>query len=163
MYKCIILVVFTVLTACGQENTSSLEGFYRKVDDELEPFVKTFENEWGKDISFRVKLSIIPPDEGNERRAGVCYQWQSGKKIAIIDLDFYYTRTEKQVEQVVMHELGHCALNKGHDDTNWKIDSIIMPNSIMRSWAFNQNEAVKYETYWNRYMDELFDRNEFKD
>jgi predicted SprT family Zn-dependent metalloprotease len=153
-----VLVFMLVLTACGQENAPSLTGYYRQVDSELEEYVQLFEKEWGKEIDFQVKISTIPVENEESKKAGVCYVWTTGKKIAVIDTEFFATRTKNQIEQVVMHELGHCALNKKHDDTTWNFERYRFPNSVMRSYAFNRSEAEQYAVHYHRYMDELFDR-----
>lgn len=156
--KKLVLLLATILTACGQENASSLTGFYRQVDDGLEEYVQVFENEWGKSIDFKVEISTIPVEKEEDKKAGICYVWANGKKIATIDTEFFSTRTKNQIEQVVMHELGHCALNKGHNDKVWTLQNLTLPDSVMRSWAFNRREAEQYITHYHRYMDELFDR-----
>lgn len=153
-----VLLLALMLASCGQEDAPSLTGFYREVDSQLEEHVQLFEREWGKDIDFKVEISTIPVENKEDKKAGVCYTWTTGKKIVVIDTEFFATRTKTQIEQIVMHELGHCALNKDHDNTTWTFERFILPNSVMRSYAFNRSEAEQYITHFHRYMDELFNR-----
>ncbi len=156
-----LMLLLTLTAGCGRDyytydgfDVTGEAGQTRIVDVELEAYVQKFESEWGQRISFRVKVSDIP-----EGKVGMCTTWTNGDKLAEVDRVYVDLSTPNQVEQVVMHELGHCALGRGHDNGTWTFSGLILPDSVMRSYAFTVSESNYYGSEHSRYMDELFHRN----
>ncbi len=158
---CFLILLSALATGCGTDyythegfDVTGEAGQTRIVDVELEAYVQKFEGEWGRLINFRVKISDL-----EEGKAGLCTVWENGDKLAEVDRSFVNTSVSNQVEQVVMHELGHCALGRGHDNSTWVFSGLILPDSVMRSYAFSVPESNYYGSEYGRYMDELFHRN----
>ena len=87
-----------------------------------------------------------------QKYAGVCLVYSNGYREIQINSDYWYSYTPEQKEQLVYHELGHCVLNKEHDNTLREN----CPNSIMRSYMFNTYEINEcYLPEHNHYMENL--------
>lgn len=115
------LILLTLASSCGP-NTPII------VDDALAPYVHKFE----KDIDVRVSnVSVgFGPTSGNV--VGKCLLHGSYRKITI-KKDYWDSVSEVQKEQLMYHELGHCALGLGHEDG---LLSNYCPASIMYPFAF---------------------------
>lgn len=83
---------------------------------------------------------------------GVCYYGQTPR----IVLNTYYWQwlNDLDREQLVFHELGHCVLNRDHND-QWITapDGNYIQASVMNAYDF---EWWKYDLYHDFYMRELF-------
>lgn len=88
---------------------------------------------------------------------GVCYINQN--KI-FLNPNFWFSpnTTNSKRELVLFHELGHCSLQRLHEDGEiYTIDTgMLIEQSIMNSYAI---EHVQYEKNHNYYINELFDEN----
>lgn len=157
MNKAILLIVLgLVSTSCGPLAPSTVKT-KRTVDTDLEPYVQMFEKEYGKEIDFSVSLNEI--SEGSEDGStyvGICRKWTTGRREVEIDVNFYYDATENQLKQAVMHELGHCVLDREHDDTIWYVDGLKLKRSVMSTYVFSKWAADKFVYYYDNYIDELF-------
>lgn len=124
----------------------------REVVSELEVYVQKFESYHGKKITFPVRFNKL---EG--KAVGICYSWSDGQRLVEIDKEFFNRSTSDAIEQVVLHEMGHCVLDKGHEDrtTTFVDETKQYPKSIMRSYAFNEEELLVYKKYLDYYIKEL--------
>lgn len=65
---------------------------------------------------------------------------------------------EEQCEALIFHELGHCVMNKSHDDS-LMVHNKACPNSIMRSYIFNTYEIDNcYKPEYNHYLENIITR-----
>lgn len=134
------------------------------VAHEFDELVYRFEDDTG------IRVEDIPISFGDLRGgvAGTCYVWRFGHKKSFkeikIDREYYERIKDKscKLEQLVYHELGHCVLERDHDDTVVYYDDTLkypyssMPTSIMRSHAFNSWECEQYYTpHHDYYIQEL--------
>lgn len=62
-------------------------------------------------------------------------------------------RGELSIKQTMNHELGHCVLNLGHNDS---VAANGYPQSIMNSWEFASWMGTTYLAYEKFYLDQLF-------
>ena len=72
--------------------------------------------------------------------------------LVIVNAKWWQSASEGQREALVMHELGHCVLERGHNNA---YNSISAPESIMNAYLL---DARQYETHREYYLDELFGR-----
>ena len=83
---------------------------------------------------------------------GTCY-YSAFRNYIEIDKNYWDEFNAAEKEQIIYHELGHCALGRiGHTIgyTNW------CPNSIMNTYAFSPWEIENcYIPYHNKYINEL--------
>lgn len=82
-------------------------------------------------------------------RVGVCIKYYSGKREILINETAWNEFSDVKKEILIFHELGHCALDREHDDSlynNYK-------TSLMNSILIDEN---LYYNYTNNYIDELF-------
>ena len=80
------------------------------------------------------------------------------KRVIKVDRKWYLEEntTFGKVFQVVLHELGHCALFKGHTKGVVILKDLVCPKSIMRPDAFSQKEVDKcLMDNWSYYEYEL--------
>lgn len=130
------------------------------VDEELVPFYESFAEEAAKrGVIFDNAQEQIEgyiqsiPDEGV---LGACRRNEDNEESPQIFLDrpYWKTATTLEKEYVMFHELGHCFLKLGHDDS---VDSIGDCNSIMASGLsgcrVNYNPTSREEL-----LDELFSK-----
>ena len=119
------------------------------VDPELAVYAKTFEDD------MEVSTSNITMQFGylDDDLAGLCRSWSNGDREITIEPEYWKELNYIEREELMYHELGHCAMNLDHNDA-----MIVDPNngmsieaSIMNSYFF----GIKYN--WNSY------RNEYKE
>ena len=71
----------------------------------------------------------------------------------MIDIDFWNSASESAREMIVFHELGHCFLQRGHNDNKQDDGTCV---SIMRS---GKGGCIDFYTSSNRgsLLDELYE------
>ena len=108
----------------------------------LEKFRATGDNFVYYDIKF--ELAYLP---GNE--IGTCHMAASKKQQRIISIDtsFWFQASDLAREQLIMHEMGHCDLDKHGHDT----DGIMRPTQLGDSY---------YETWRFQLLRDLFEKSE---
>jgi SprT-like family len=145
-----IIIILLFLVSCGKVNDM------RAMDGELvhksEPIFNTLARKFENEFNVAVKVPIIFSTTLERNIAGVCLVYSTGYREIQISRQVWFNQSEEQREQLVYHELGHCVLNKGHDDTTMGE----CPNSIMRSISFNDWEIDNcYIPDYNHYMEDL--------
>lgn len=127
----------------------------RTVDWELEPFVQSFEEAYKNKIDFKVS-------KGTTERPviGYCRNYGENKgRLVVIDEQFMNEGSYAQIEVLVWHELGHCALGKGHDDTVKYLNGYgYVPFTVMQSFVFSAYQAKIFEEQKQYYIDNLFNK-----
>lgn len=147
--KILILVLF--LTSCGkfQDFVQNNEKGTRKQSD------ATFDSLKNKFATLVGKKVNVPITFANLEypKAGVCYIYSDGYREVNVDRKSWDSFSSEQREQLIFHELGHCVLNKGHDNS---ILDAFCPKSIMRSYMFNLNEIDDcYKPNYDHYIQNL--------
>lgn len=86
---------------------------------------------------------------------GVCIQYDNGQKEIIIRESAWNSYSSVKQEILIFHELGHCALNREHDEEKYKGFKL----SLMHPNLLNQ---IDYNDLYYDYLDEFFSRNKDK-
>ena len=147
--KVLNIMMLSLILSCGQLIQKDPRTAYR-TDDEFLPYIQRFEVEWGSKI---VDIPIVFWDL-DEGIAGVCRIWNTGHREILIDHRYWrilpYSR-----EQLIFHELGHCALGQMKHRNAYITQGC--KESIMHDTIFSEDqmENCYYEEY-SYYMDELF-------
>lgn len=122
------------------------------VDNRLVPYVEHF-------LSYQnntVKMVPIHIKNLDKNRAGTCRVWNDGKKEIIINKSFFDQNSDdpKLIESTVLHELGHCILERGHDSSRIEFQGEIIVKSLMYPYIFS--DSSDYESNQEYYLEELF-------
>lgn len=92
---------------------------------EFEPFVKSFEDEYFKDAS--PILMLLTDDVTPATAVGTC----DGGYTVRIRTSFWLISSTLTKKALIYHELGHCLLRRGHNDTTYTDGC---PKSIMNPY-----------------------------
>ena len=156
MRNLIVALFILVLVSCGHQQTGHVVYNSDKVnkggptDIEFENYIVDFEIRTGADVSH---VPVQFGDLDNDR-VGVCYSWASGARKIVIDRNQWYNRiTELQREALMWHELGHCGLNFGHNDTVRpdRCPVHIMNWQLISHFCYNKN----YDDYIRRFLEDM--------
>lgn len=99
------------------------------IDDEFHPYVQKFEQEWGHQVTNVdiVFVAFLPGTTAAECFQTIGSAYQRYVRVA----KDKWTRYPPELKEIlIFHELGHCSLNKKHNDY---FDSSGRPLSIMNS------------------------------
>lgn len=142
-----------VILGCQKESITITELF---IDEELAPYLERFQEEAatrGITIDFAAAgISAFLEDIEEESVSGQCRHQSDGSHQLVIDTGFWRQATEVRKEFVVFHELGHCALGRGHLDTSLADGTCA---SMMHSGLSGCRNAYNNLTR-SYYLDELF-------
>lgn len=144
-------ILFPLFVSCGKNDLLNMQGEPKKQETEkvFLNYVKNFE-----DVNGKIKTSII---FGNleSPRVGVCKKWNNSSYREIqIDREYWNNASELSRKQLILHELGHCELNREHEDS---FLSDNCPTSVMRSYTFFNSELSNcFEPNFKYYLEELF-------
>jgi len=145
-----ILLVTLVVGSCVEEPRQIEDNIDIELIEYFERFVAEADKRgirvtWEEGIQASIKEVIGAP-------VGQCLTYESGLRQINIDIDYWSMSNSIQKEFLVFHELGHCLLQRSHDDTS---GSDGYCRSIMSS-----GEGFCRENYTSRtrddYLDELF-------
>lgn len=150
-YGIIAAVLFTM--ACEKE--SSIETSALVSPSEVEAIFESFEAEAAKrgiNISIATKEIYAVFDDLPDNKIGQCsYTSHSPRKITL-DRTYWQRAGSIDKEYLVFHELGHCYLERSHDDSQ---NSLGNCNSIMNSGTSDCRNNYSARNR-NLYLDELF-------
>lgn len=141
-----LLALTVALTACGTEPA--------KVDPDLKPYFERFSQDMGWDVSNvsgEFSTTIRPV-------VAQCISGQ-GSKIQV-DRAYFDTLDDLAKEQLLYHELGHCAFNLAHDDSQVYYKGSYVPASIMNISTFG--DWYFYRELRNTYKHALKERRAIK-
>jgi hypothetical protein len=162
--KCIILIITLIcLSNCGP--VSPLPTQPRTVDAALEPYVSTFEGLWGQTANMDIQFATLGSNYAGYCTVDMDSPYVNGTRTIQIDSGYWSTIDAAGQEQLVYHELGHCALARVHwsalDTTN-NCDTYTLagnwvmgcPLTIMYPVVFGNNG--NYSQNHEYYVAELF-------
>lgn len=141
-------ILFPLFVSCGKYDflLSDDVPFKNKTDKAFLSYIQDFESLYGK-----VKSPIIFANL-DSRKVGLCTKYSNGYNEIKIDVNFWIRASEAAKNQLILHELGHCELNRGHDDTS--INNC--PKSAMRSYTFFPSELENcFIPNFDYYLEEL--------
>lgn len=127
-----LLILYTLLITHASAN----------VDAELKPYFNRFVD-FSKQCGYNINTSEIKVeffDDTVQYRVALCY-----RNVQLVQVDrksFGQYSTER--EQIIFHELGHCLLDKDHDDKDW---------NIMNTEGFLDDYKQNYDMYIRKLFD----------
>lgn len=148
MYLGLIVLSLNLVSGCVSIDYS--DDVYAKVgiDDAFSPYVLVFEQAWGAQVT-GVNIQFAPSIEKN---VAVCYD-NKEPRLILVDRGDWEASSEEGRETTILHELGHCVLNRSvHTDS---VNDFGVPLSIMYS---ESDEALDkcYKEHKDAYLIELF-------
>ncbi len=175
--KKIIICILIITANCGKKSSTRL---YSTTDSEFEELIGEFKqkiDEFKMEGYFQGVVPVNFHDTGNPLYAGVCNKYPDGTREIFINKEYWgeVSSSESQTRLdiinsrrrlLLFHELGHCILNRGHQDNTVGDfikgsgqDSYInkkLKISIMNTHLISINI---YEKYREGYIKELFTSN----
>lgn len=122
------------------------------IESDLQPYVTKFDNL----LNTKTNSSIIFTTLENPV-VGRCYNYGTNSEYNIIHIDINYWNSslEDSKEQLIFHELGHCVLGLGHDDT-YIYDNVYgyIPSSLMNSFVISVFIYSQFKEFY--YQDLLY-------
>lgn len=121
-----------------------------KTPRELESYLVKFEQAYGQKVS--IDINFVEKLDNNV--VGVCYLYSSGYRKIELSNEYWNKVTELAQEELLFHELGHCVLNRGHNDKKIAYQNQSVPESIMYPYVFGNTWYYKQRRI--EYIEELF-------
>jgi len=118
----------------------------------FDSYKKTFEDMWGQKVNVPISFGNL-----NKNDAGFCLTLTT-RKVIVVDRKYWNHIDHYRREILILHELGHCVLGRGHYKENAivNINGDICPKSIMVPSNFNSIEVARcYVPYRRYYLKEL--------
>lgn len=143
MFKIAILFCNIFLASCGTKISDNATTYVPRPDFKDDPqfaqykttFENIYKNETGNNSFTIGDIPIVMTSEvllDNPSVIGVCYTYSDNKR-AIVVKDEFWNRSDVSARQVLInHELGHCRLNRGHnDETHNNVKLSVMHSQIV--------------------------------
>jgi hypothetical protein len=141
------LLIFSLLSSgCGSYTQKQ-----NTIEPEFQQLVDLFELEQNITVNVDVVFKKIDYPTVGLCWSNISNNQKKGIKIEI-DPDFWNKSSDMKREELLFHELGHCVLNRDHDDS---IIHYTIPKSVMYPYVF-ENAYKKYRSY---YVEELKNTN----
>jgi len=162
-YKIIALLFQLLLISCGQKPIdTSVQPYFRPVYQD-DPIFAEYKNRFEAMAKNELKVSefeigdipIVLTDNvllNKTNVIGVCYEYSDGKKAIEIKREFWDRSHDFDRQVLINHELGHCRLNRDHNDSVHEGVKL----SVMHSEAVY---GTLYDHYRSFYDTELFSNN----
>lgn len=148
-YIVIALTLHLCLVSCSKDEAQVIES-------ELQTHFTNFEieaNAHGISIDISsIDINGYIQNIESSGTLGQCKSYSDGSQKVIIDDKYWNRITEKEKEYIVFHELGHCLLNREHNDTK---DENGNCKSIMQS-GINECTSVYDTSNRSQLLAELF-------
>lgn len=158
--KLLLLSLYFLLQSCGiligQDVMNGETRQYGATNPVFVPYVEKFEND-AEAINQTSNFHVgdIPINFGDTRKDtydGVCLKYPNGDREIIIKKSWWDNTDVTQREVLIYHELGHCRLNRSHDDSTYLNQKTSIMNPIVpTSYSYNQHKFG--------YLSELFTGN----
>lgn len=116
------------------------------IEPEFNVYVQQFEIDCNCKVNVPIKFNMLY-DLG-ESTLGVCTIFHGMNKEIFINVKSWQYLSIQEREQLIYHELGHCALDRPHDET---ILENGMPKSFMYPMMFPYSKTLR-----SYYLNELF-------
>lgn len=122
----LVIPLALLATACGKGVETAAE-----YDETFAPYVEEF-NQAAADRGLSIRVTSLSIEFGAHERPVVasCREKEFGIRSIIVDPDFWSSAPEIAKRRIMLHELGHCILNRDHDDA---LSEHGYPKSIMAS------------------------------
>lgn len=138
--RSLLILVMLGLTGCGRGDHDGR----LTTNAEFLDYMLRFEQEVGADTS-DISVAFANQKEG---LLGTCYAWSDGRRNIEIDPKKWAALDTIGKEQLIYHELGHCALNLDHNNAQViDPDGYTIHGSIMNQYYFGSSwNYKKYRT-----------------
>lgn len=151
MVKSLVLIfTFLLLSGCG---TRPDPRTFKTADPAFQEQVKLFEDLFGQSVYY-VGIGFMNQDAP---QVGLCKVWSTGHKEIFIDPVYWQGADENERINLIVHELGHCALGRKHKEDTFYYDGdkvkSQVPVSLMFPYNFFYNGLEELKSY---YFHELF-------
>lgn len=148
--KYLLLVSTLFLAACAQPNNQNPPQAVTQDETLLSIAQNVYENlhELGSNPRPLSTISFAIESNSNTTQLAVCYRWANGDAKIAFKPETLMNYTRHEVEGIMLHELGHCALNLEHDDR-----MIAAPNDPGYSMPATIMNTYFYKYWWNNYTD----------
>lgn len=153
--KALMIFCLLLLTACNRKLELSKEVY---IDIELAPYVTEFVADSvavGRPVFIDNLIVKFQSGLGGDV-LGECQDANGGTEGTpniYINSDNWDEQSAISKKAIMYHELGHCVLFLGHDETMININGYLIAKSIMYPWIQADNI---YRDHWNSYVYELF-------
>ena len=155
-----LIILYFITHSCGMLMESDVTNGNRRQFESTNPifneYVAKFERD-GKVLTQDQSFSIgdIPINFGdtkNPRFDGLCIKYPNGDREVLMKKSWWDRSSKDEREILLYHELGHCRLNRSHDEhkvhnTKTSIMNPVVPN------------VLHYMDYRTQYVQELFTGN----
>lgn len=147
------LLLSTTLAGCGRGIDPGLadRGEFEKFFQNYLVYAKAHGVPTEGDQALRIEFADL-----NSTEVGRCETGFLQGRIVYIDRVRWKDMSDGSKEALVLHELGHCLLNRGHRTDKFPADDPDMPGaqkSLMYPYA---TSGYRYESHKTYYLDELF-------
>jgi hypothetical protein len=139
-----VLLIFGLLSCASSSS---------KKNNNLEIYIQRFEKFCNCKVDIPVTMAHLSRNE-ESATIGVCYAFRAPKFFRKIELDQEYWDGADDLdrESLIFHELGHCVLDRDHDEEFAPSHIFILrPRSLMYPVSFYQ-----YRLHRMEYIKELF-------
>lgn len=139
----LIFCLLNSITACGQQHKSNKF----TINPDFQVYVDKFEQTIGESVEIDIDYNHL-----EYPIVGRCLKWTDGYKNIEIDPTHWPEVLDVEKEELILHELGHCILDRDHDQSMLSIDGYyLIPKTIMYPYLFGR----EYALYENYYLSEL--------
>lgn len=136
------------------------------VDPELLPYVRSFEEAYGKSIGdIPVNFGDIKGnfgEPGAKNTGGTCTFRGDGRREVTISRktwDLFKERFQSFMEPMIWHELGHYVLDRDHTSAKMAIETSEGEMEVAASVMYPTTDFIAFKTYRDYYIGELFGRS----
>jgi len=142
------LIFALVLPACGPD--IPMPSRTLEVARPLTEYVWAFEREWGQQV-VGIDVQLVPDvtklDGATPLTVGLCSQYMGDFWQVSLDARWWEQASEACREALMFHELGHCALGRGHVKETYpdgRPVSVMFPNlaPVCAVWPSRRQEYV---------------------
>ncbi len=111
-----IILTIGLLTSCAQQ-----EGFRvaKSLPNEIREYYSRFHEYYGIDPNY-VSVEFVDDvkgDDGTCSAVATCTAYPSGLREIVIEKPYWDELGDYGKEELIFHELGHCAFDRGHDES----------------------------------------------
>lgn len=153
MFKYLTLIF--ILMGCGKFPSDVKDRKGSPPRHTTNPIFQPYVDKFNSELKVHSTVPVIF-GEMDSKYAGLCYKWTNGYREVVIWKGHWDLLGEEQKEQLIFHELGHCKLDKGHNNRNVIIGGDTCPESVMKDTAFSVYEVDNcYKMDYNHYISEL--------
>lgn len=144
-------VLILLLGACAKD-----DGPQFFVDSSIKPYFDRFEEEAAlRNLNINLDSMMISGDIrviNSQNVIGQCGHTESEPSVVIVDKFYWDAADDLEREFVIFHELGHCALFKGHNDiSDGQGNCVSIMTSGTGSCKINYNTSTR-----KALLDQLF-------